>query len=202
MKKILLSTLLLSAIAGIAIGTNQTVSANTTATNATTADTVDNNQLSAATDATVNFKAGTLSLYNVKDAAAFNTTNTAFSTQAVWTNGLSKTDADQAMSATVDDFLGKDSDTWTLNVKKGSWIAGTDGSTSGATALDAGAHLTIGTDEVTTSGITYGNGTEGHNTLPEKTLSLAVDQGTLVKSGAYTNNLTWTLSDDALATQN
>lgn len=196
-----LGTFLLGVTAMGVIGINGTVFADATTANPTTANTTDNTQLGATTTGSLNFKGGTLSLYNVQDTAAFNTPDTAFSTQDVYTNGLSATNADKKMTATVDDFLGEDADTWTLTVNKSKWAAGDDGVASGATALDTGAHLSVDKGEITTDGLEYDTGSEGHNELTEQTLSVAIDQGTVVKKGAYTNTLTWNLVDPAAADQ-
>lgn len=164
------------------------------------ADTTDNTQVNATTNATVSFKSGTLSLSNVQNQAAFNTTTTAFSAATIWQSGLASTPADTKMTATVDDFLGGDSDAWTLSVAKGTWKA-SDG--KAAPELDKGAHLSIDKDnEITTAGYSYATGKYGHNVIAEHSLDLKIDSGTLVNPGTYSNTLTWTLSDPASKTAN
>lgn len=179
------------------MGLSQTALADD-ATGSTTSETA---KTTAETKASVYFGAGTLSLSNTTDAVAFNTSDSAFSTEDVWAKGLTATEADNKLTATVDDFLGVDDDTWTLTVKKGNWVADTDGTAQGATALDTGATLTTDSGEITTAGLVYETGSAGSLTIPEQAIKLAIAKGTLVKKGAYSNTLTWNLADDASTTQ-
>ena len=194
MKKLWLSTLLLSVAAGMLLATNASVAADTT--NPATVDTADNNQVDATTDASVSFKGGTLSLSNVPDVVAFSTADQPFNVQDIWTNGAK---ADQDMSATVENFLGAADANWTLTVQQGKWTAGTTGTAAGATALDASAHLLVDNQDLKTA-VTFGTGSSGRTVL-QKTLTLAIDKRTLLSQGTYTNTLTWTLTNSVAATQ-
>ena len=78
-----------------------------------------------------------------------------------------------AASVNVDDFLA-DNGQWTLKVKQGGWVKGTDG-----------------TDVAT------GNAANNGKAIDLGAYALNVAAGTNVNRGTYTNMLTWSLSNIA-----
>ena len=103
----------------------------------------------------------------------------------------------------VDDFLA-DNGQWTLNVKQGGWVKGTDGTTAGETALNNNATLKIGKKTVTTDGVDIATGNSANNgtAIDLGAYSLSVAKNTNVNAGTYTNTLTWSLSNVAGAATN
>lgn len=165
--------------------------ANTTAAS----DTAD--VTSATTTGSVKFEAGHLSLYNVNDAVDFGSANAA----TVYASGYDNTADDESVN--VDDFLA-DNGQWTLNVKQGGWVKGTDGTTAGETALNNNATLKIGKKTVTTDGVDIATGNAANNgtAIDLGAYSLSVAKNTNVNAGTYTNTLTWSLSNVAGAATN
>lgn len=147
---------------------------------------------SATTTGSVKFEAGHLSLYNVNDAVDFGSANAA----TVYASGYDKTADDESVN--VDDFLA-DNGQWTLNVKQGGWVKGTDGTTAGETALNNNATLKIGEKTITTDGtdLTTGNAANNGKAIDLGKYSLSVAKNTNVNAGTYTNTLTWSLSNVA-----
>ena len=147
---------------------------------------------SATTTGSVKFEASHLSLYNVNDAVDFGSANAA----TVYASGYDKTADDESVN--VDDFLA-DNGQWTLNVKQGGWVKGTDGTTAGETALNNNATLKIGERTITTDGtdLTTGNAANNGKAIDLGKYSLSVAKNTNVNAGTYTNTLTWSLSNVA-----
>jgi hypothetical protein len=160
----------------------------------------------ATTDATVNFKAGNLSLYDVADSLNFGSD----SVNNIWAAGFKSNEQTKIVSPTIEDFLG-DSKNWSVSVGLGQWAKGTDGTDKGATTLNSSATLTFSNDNISrekiiadgsVSGLYTGNagkysangtGEKGDNLISETSIEFDVAQGTLVESGSYTNTLTWSL---------
>lgn len=177
MKKLMTSLVLAAAAVGLFGASNVVKADDAPATPATTGT----------TGATVTFEGGDLSLTKVAKDVTFKTAKTG----DVYTNGYS--DA-QPVTATVDDFL-SGSKGWTITAKQDGWKS-QDASATGDTLSTA--KLSLGAKAITTDAETsVANGDYGHTdaAFGENTLNLAMDKGTTVKAGTYSNTITWTLSD-------
>lgn len=111
------------------------------------------------------------------------------------------TPAEQTGSTDVSDFLG-DNGTWTMNVFASGWSNAKDpNSKDKPSKMEAGSTLTVKSDADTA---TFGkasnstqpiaNGGAGKSTH-NLSFDLAIDSETTLSTGAYTNTLTWSLTN-------
>ncbi|MFD1393938.1 hypothetical protein ACFQ3L_10215 [Lacticaseibacillus jixianensis] len=184
MKKFMTSLVLTAAVAGL-FGASNVVRAD------------DTNSLTGSTNASVTFEGGNLSLSNTTGSVAFKGSKVL----DVYTSGYADS---QPVTATVDDFL-SGAKGWTLNVKQTGWTT-TDANADAAPLNSDSTALTLGDTAIQATGDTLaGKGDYGHT--PDafdgnNQLSLKIKSGVTVKPGAYSNTLTWTLTDPISATGN
>lgn len=154
---------------------------------------------SATTAGSVEFIGGSMSLSGATDKANF---GDKVSLATVLTEGFK---GRAALAATVTDYRGSDTP-WQLSLSMGNWSGN---SKTGEATLNAVSVLKVADDDITTAKSAIvakqAGAAEDHTLVTEtkfeKEAFLVIPAGSNVKAGAYTNTLTWSLSDGVADTQ-
>lgn len=158
------------------------------------------------TDVSVTVVGGGLSAADFSDVSFPN-----ISVKEAWDGNYS---GNAEMSApTAKDYQGLENPDWTIKVSASGWAEGAEGSKTGADVLNSNkVHFSIDTagksEFLNGKGIfdaykgkagEYSASGAGDYLLKSAKFNLAIDKGTDVKAGSYTNTLTWSIANTVAA---